>query len=325
MTTEAINIDEWLEGDATSNKKVSEEGTSSSEGDDEMFAGGGVPPILKTKTNLLIGGNVPMSSIKVSKYPFQCFLTGSQAHVPKGRLETVKKMKALPDGENYRLAHASYPCVPFADKPEYREKALDDITNSLKICKHMGIDNFLVHLPSDLDEKFEENVARVKERWVREKAEDICFILEPLANHPSSKHKMSDNLVLCMIEVAKVMDKHFKNWGFCLDTCHAFQRGVKLSYAEDVANFMKDTKDLPIKVVHLNGSKALFNSGSDGHAVCMSLVDEIWRDTSSGLKYMLLNMDVPFILERHEDGISGYENEIKSLHELCDIEFVQYW
>jgi endonuclease IV len=113
-----------------------------------------------------------------------------------------------------------------------------------------------------------------------------------------------------------------KEWGFCLDTAHAFVQGQPLTTEEDVKLLLDDAKGVNIRALHLNGSLHPFRSGRDQHASIATPFDYIWGNDRSGLPVLLDwigENKIPSILERPGTGtVEGYQGEIDRLRKIVN-------
>lgn len=96
--------------------------------------------------------------------------------------------------------------------------------------------------------------------------------------------------------------------GFCIDTCHIYQSGeYNLSEKKEIDKFFSDfDKKLGmsnLKCIHLNDSRAKFNSHYDRHAPLME--GEIWKNNPESFWYFIDICDkkkIPLIIETGEIG-----------------------
>ena len=113
-------------------------------------------------------------------------------------------------------------------------------------------------------------------------------------------------------------DEDKKKLKVCIDTCHVFAAGHKLTTHEDMKSFIDLVEThinwSNIALIHLNDSKKGCNSCVDRHAnICDGF---IWKDDNSGLKKLLefaTDKAIPMVLETPLDG---RDTEIKN---ICDM------
>ena len=92
----------------------------------------------------------------------------------------------------------------------------------------------------------------------------------------------------------------------CIDTCHAWASGYKLSSSEDMNNFINIVEKAIgwkyVELIHLNDSKKKCGSRVDRHAnLCQG---EIWKGDHSGLRVLAKfsrDHNIPMVLETPVD------------------------
>jgi endonuclease IV len=300
------------------------------------------------KEQLLVGGHLTLLEESNGHHAlskeinestvFQCYLHSNQAHYTSARVNTwkniLKEMNSLPFKSNTpRLVHASYPTVPWSEKEGTLEKSIEDIRYCSRIANMLNIQFLNMHFSKELHlaPNFRKIVAQLFDAL-----EPPCTLLfENVGNVPSTTMRLAfekDNLVSpilklretvkVMSEVAKEWEKtngRLPNWGICIDTAHCFVTGQVLTTSENVKKFTDVADELPVKAIHLNGSKYGLYSGKDVHAETMSLSDQIWGKDASGLKSLLewaRNKRIPLILERSSLESYSYNAEITALRAL---------
>jgi endonuclease IV len=97
--------------------------------------------------------------------------------------------------------------------------------------------------------------------------------------------------------------------GICLDTQHSFAAGLcKFDNEDNILNFLNDVDQIgPLRMVHLNDSRAEFNSGKDEHEQLAK--GKIWAKSTSTLAFLvdtLINAQVDMICET-----GGYDHDVK--------------
>lgn len=252
--------------------------------------------------------------------PFQCFIHSPHGHPSKGEKTVIERWTSSIHkfkNDTPRIIHCSYVTVPWNFKKESQELSLRDIYTSSHCANIIGIQNYLIHLPSlslyESDEHFSEVVEKCFENL-----EDPCTLLfENDAHHHGWEilGKMRD-LIL------KIQKEKFKNkkWGFCFDTAHAFASGIPLTTSKEAQMCIKKLESFPIKLVHLNGNLRKFNGGIDKHTLPSSSTDLIWSDDVSGLKVIMnwcVAKEIPMIVE--QTGSQEYENYIGIFEKLKKI------
>ena len=124
-----------------------------------------------------------------------------------------------------------------------------------------------------------------------------------------------------MDEISEILDKlNSRNFGFCLDTCHAFAAGYDLSNQNGIIQLLDIIENKigidRVKVIHLNDSKGELGSNLDRHYhIGIGKIGEL------GFKFLLNNKklnNIPFIMETPDDGIRNNLDNIEYVKNLLN-------
>ena len=164
------------------------------------------------------------------------------------------------------VSHDSYLINLASPDPALRAKSIDSMAAELARCEALGVDLLVSHPGNYMDEReaglarnadgISEALARVPGRTV------LC--LETTAGTGTALGATFEELAAL---IARLPADQQARLGVCLDTCHAYSAGYDLvdDYDGVWARF-DDTIGLGrLRVLHLNDSKAPFNSRKDRH------------------------------------------------------------
>lgn len=193
------------------------------------------------------------------------------------------------------------------------KKCKDIIINQLHISDRIDAKGVVIHMGKavtlEKEEAIKNYIISIKEilcefngnsKLILETAAgqgtEICTDIEDLANlfdsfTPNEKSKL----------------------GICIDTCHVFAAGNRIRNSREASKFYHKTKDLfgnYISLIHMNDSKAPFDSRKDRHA---DIGEGHIGYTPLSTLYDLYSKDqIPIVLETLEEE-STYLEQIKSL------------
>ncbi len=165
------------------------------------------------------------------------------------------------------LPHDSYLINLGHPEIEKREKSLDSFVDELKRCEILGLKYLNFHPGSHLKKISEEeclnNIATSMNSAIKE-TESCQLVMECTAGQGSNLGFKFEQLAYI---ISKVEDK--SRVGVCLDTAHMFAAGydirTKETYEETMKNFEEIIGFEYLKGMHINDSKAKFNSHVDRH------------------------------------------------------------
>lgn len=215
-------------------------------------------------TNCLhIGGNA-----------FACFLK-SQRKWDNPPLQDVNRdafRKALIehkyDGMKHVVPHGSYLVnLATADKDKSKQ-SFDAFIDDLRRCESLGIKYYNFHPGGAGTGPFDEAITRLAENLNRALSETstVVPLLENMAGHGTLIGGRFSDL---RDVIAQIKPEFKSRIGVCIDTCHAFAAGYDLRTPEAFHKTMQEFDDVVgmqyLKALHLNDSKAPFNSHRDLH------------------------------------------------------------
>jgi deoxyribonuclease-4 len=203
--------------------------------------------------------------------------------------------------------HIKYLVNLVSQKPDVVEKSVRCIVEELKAAHALGLRGGMFHIGAhqgmDRDAAVEMLVGQSK-RVLAQLPDDVLFILENSATDKKLGAKLE--------EVGKIVRRlDDPRVRVCLDTCHAFSAGYDLRDNAGVDKFVSEIEQHigldKLELIHVNDSKAAFDSNIDRH-------ENIGKG-SIGIEGFgaLLNhpklMDKPFILEVPGTNKSGPDKE----------------
>ena len=165
------------------------------------------------------------------------------------------------------LPHDSYLINLGHPEIEKREKSLDSFVDELKRCEILGLKYLNFHPGSHLKKISEEeclnNIATSMNSAIKE-TESCQLVMECTAGQGSNLGFKFEQLAYI---ISKVEDK--SRVGVCLDTAHMFAAGYDIRTKETYEDTMKNFEEIIgfkyLKGMHINDSKAKFNSHVDRH------------------------------------------------------------
>lgn len=164
------------------------------------------------------------------------------------------------------VPHGSYLVNLAAKDPDKAKQAYDCFLDDLQRCEALGIKLYNFHPGNTNGEPRSEALARIANQLntVHKKTSTVTTLLENMAAANNTIGGVFSDLraVIDLID-----DK--SRVGVCLDTCHAFAAGYDLrtpeAFRATLAEFDEVVGAKYLKAVHLNDSKAPFNSRKDLH------------------------------------------------------------
>jgi len=201
------------------------------------------------------------------------------------------------------VVHASYLFnLASADK-ELWKKSVNGVIEELSLCEELGIQHYVIHAGKAKGQKKEDAIKNIinglEEIFSKVKLKNTYFLIETLAGQQGEIGKTTEE-IKTLIEP---FEKH-TNIGVCVDTCHVFAAGYKINDPEGFLEYKKELDSIigldKVKVLHINDSKAPFNSKKDRHEhICKGYIG------CKGFENFL-NDDyfskLPFILETPKEG-----------------------
>ena len=165
------------------------------------------------------------------------------------------------------VVHAPYLYNLASPQAQLWNDSISQMAQDIRRCDQLGADFYVLHLGSHRGEGEAFGVSRVAEavkRLLERAAPQLMLLLE---NSAGSGHCVGGRFE----EIATILDtlKVPERVGMCLDSAHTFTSGYDLRTVGAVAQLVKrlaETVGLDaVKVVHLNDSKAAFNTHVDRH------------------------------------------------------------
>ncbi|KAK6358722.1 hypothetical protein TWF730_008045 [Orbilia blumenaviensis] len=225
------------------------------------------------------------------------------------------------DSRKHMLPHGSY-LVNLAQKDkEKATKAYTSFIDDLKRAESLSIGLFNFHPGSSLGEPRDEAIERIANALNKAHKETgfVKTVLETMAGQ--------GNVIGCKFEdlrdiIALVEDK--SRVGVCIDTCHSFSAGYDLRSPETYSAVMKEFDEVIgfeyLSALHLNDSKAPFNSHRDLHQnIGLGFLGlSAFRNVMNTKEFR----DLPMVLETPliDDDVSVWAKEIKLLESLVGLE-----
>jgi deoxyribonuclease-4 len=226
------------------------------------------------------------------------------------------KKKCKDNDIKFPIAHMPYLPNLASPKDEIYDKSTKTLTDELNRCHSLGIPYLVTHLGSHLGKGTMYGINRVIDACniALSNNKKSMILLENTAGTKNSIGSTFENLKYILDNTDD------KKVGICFDTAHAFAAGYDLRSNEDVKRTMDLFDDIigleKIKVIHLNDSKASFNSHSDRHQhISLGYIGE------HGFKAILkhkITKTCPLILETPVDSIRDDVGNLRKVKEIKD-------
>ncbi|KAK6348662.1 hypothetical protein TWF718_006450 [Orbilia javanica] len=271
--------------------------------------------------------NSVTNAIRIGANSFALFLKSQRKwESPPYKPANITAFKKFTKAHNYdsrkhMLPHGSY-LVNLAQKDkEKAAKAYTSFVDDLKRAELLDIGLFNFHPGSSLGEPRDEAIERIANSLNRAHKETsfVKTVLETMAGQ--------GNVIGCKFEdlrdiIALVEDK--SRVGVCIDTCHSFSAGYDLRSPETYSAVMKEFDEVIgfkyLSALHLNDSKAPFNSHRDLHQnIGLGFLGlSAFRNVMNTKEFH----DLPMVLETPlaDDDVSVWADEIKLLESLVGLE-----
>jgi AP endonuclease-1 len=171
------------------------------------------------------------------------------------------------DPTSYVLPHGSYLVNLAQADPEKATQAYNCFLDDLQRCEVLGIKLYNFHPGSTGKNPRPEAIARIAAQLnkAHKATKTVITVLENMAGAGNVIGSTWEDL---RDIIALVDDK--SRVGVCIDTCHTFAAGYDLRSPEAFKKTMNSFSDIVglsfLKALHLNDSKAPFNSNRDLHA-----------------------------------------------------------
>jgi len=218
--------------------------------------------------------NAVTNSLHIGGNAFACFLK-SQRKWESPPLQNSNRdafRKALIehkyDGTKHIVPHGSY-LVNLANADEGKAKqSYDAFLDDLRRCEALGIKYYNFHPGAAGTGSFDEAIKRLAGNLNRALSETTTVVplLENMAGHGTLIGGRFSDL---RDVIAQIKPEFKSRIGVCIDTCHSFAGGYDLRTPEAFQKTMQEFDDVVgmqyLKAMHLNDSKAPFNSQRDLH------------------------------------------------------------
>ncbi|WP_343152943.1 deoxyribonuclease IV [Buchnera aphidicola] len=165
------------------------------------------------------------------------------------------------------LPHSSYLINLCHPEKELLKKSREAFIDELHRCQQLGLSYLNFH-PGSFLQKFNEDkslqLVSDSINIALEKVKNICVVIENTSGQGT-------NVGYCFEQLSKIIQKvdDKSRVGVCIDTCHLFSSGYDLRTKKDCENTFKLFENIIgfnyLKGMHLNDSKATFNSRLDRH------------------------------------------------------------
>lgn len=264
--------------------------------------------------------NAPKNAKNIGATAFAMFLKNQRQWVAKDYDEESIanfEIAMLENGYDKTkvLAHDGYLINLGSPKPEDRRKSIDAFLDEANRLNSLGLTLLNFHPGSHLSMISEDECLELIADAVNEaisKVPNVIFVIENTAGQGSNMGYKFEHLAKL---ISMCSDK--SRIGVCIDTCHAFTSGydfrTKSAY-EDSWNKFGDIVGFEyIKGMHLNDSKAPFESKKDRH-------ESLGQGFIGIDAFKFLMQDdrlngIPLILETPNEDI--WADEIRMLYSFC--------
>lgn len=170
------------------------------------------------------------------------------------------------EANKFVVPHGSYLVNLAAKDSEKSKQAYDSFVDDLKRCEELGIKLYNFHPGNTNGEPRDEALGRIA-ACLNRAHQETNGVVTLLENMAAANNTIGGTFQDLAGIIERVADK--TRVGVCLDTCHAFAAGYDLRTPEAFAATMKEFDDVIgskyLRAVHLNDSKAPFNSRRDLH------------------------------------------------------------
>jgi deoxyribonuclease-4 len=183
--------------------------------------------------------------------------------------EVVEKFLQKSKKAGYNDTSIHMPYLPNLASPEtdLHKKSIIVLKEEIVKSTLLQAPYVISHLGSPKGESHQFAIKRVATA-LNQAIETIKSPTMILLENSTAKKKKWGNSFEDISEILSIVDKP-QCVGMCLDTAHAFSSGYNLSSSEGLHDVFDQIESLigseKVKVIHLNDSKAPFNSGIDHH------------------------------------------------------------
>lgn len=216
--------------------------------------------------------NAPLNAQKIGAKAFALFTKNQRQWKAKAlsldEIESFRNNLALAGiAPQHVLPHDSYLINLGHPDKDGLEKSREAFIDELQRCGMLGLDRLNFHPGSHLKQISEtECLRRVAEsiNIALDVTEDVIAVIENTAGQGS-------NVGYDFRHLGEIIDQvdDKSRIGVCIDTCHMFSAGYDIrtleAYEESMAIFGREVGFIYLKGMHLNDSKAKFQSHVDRH------------------------------------------------------------
>jgi deoxyribonuclease-4 len=267
--------------------------------------------------------NAVDNAIKIGCNSFQIFTRnprGWKEKILNGDDLDAFKSKIRKTGISMDNIAVHMPYLPnlSAPKSELYEKSICSLTNEIHRCSKLGIKLLVIHLGSHLgtgtDNGINQLLNSCNEATERFKSNQnnnppVTILLENSAGQKNSIGSSIEELKIILDKLSS------KNYGICIDTCHAFAAGYDLHNVKSCIEFLDEFFRIigrgTLKLIHLNDSKGDLNSHLDRHEhiglgkIGMQGISSVVNDER--LK------NIPMIMETPVDSVRNNLDNLKAI------------
>ncbi|MDR0407935.1 MAG: deoxyribonuclease IV [Campylobacteraceae bacterium] len=205
------------------------------------------------------------------------------------------------------LPHDSYLINLGHPNKEQRQKSFEAFLDEVRRCEELELERLNFHPGSHLKEISEEeclqNISECMNEVLKQ-SEGVTLVVENTAGQGSNLGYQFEHLAFLL---QNSIDK--SRVGVCIDTCHLFTSGydirTKDNYEKTMTQFDKVVGFKFLKGMHLNDSKAKFQSRVDRHESIGK--GEIGLDAFSYIMNDDRIDDIPMILETIDESLWAQE------------------
>ena len=281
----------------------------------------------KAGFHVSIAGGISNSvdnALKIGCNAFQIFSRNPRGWTAKPlEEEEVKKFQTkLANSKIHRNSvFVHMPYLPNLSSPdsELYNKSIDSLAGEIKRCGMLTIPYLVIHLGSHLGKGLDNGISQVVKacsfaldyyKSSNQNGNSVTILFE---NSAGQKNNIGSKFE----EIRIILDKlnSSREFGVCLDTCHAFAAGYDFRTEDNVNatidhfNSIIGLKEL--KMVHLNDSKDKINSNRDRHEHIG--LGNIGKEGFKALFKQKAIMRLPLIMETPNDDKCDDMKVIKDL------------